>query len=313
MLLILTPNPALDRTFVLETLTAGAVHRTDTVIDAAGGKGLNVARAALTLGQANRVAAPLGGLIGRRVAELAATEGIALEPVELGAGATRICVIVAEASGRDATVFNEAGPPVAPADWARFLATSLTLAAGADLVALCGSLPPGVDPQSLPTLFSALAQRNKRIIVDTSGAALAVALEQRCYGIKVNGAELGAALGRRITTAIEALPAIAELRARGIELAVVTLGAQGALAADAHGAWWARPPAIRAVSSVGSGDSLLAGLVTGLLRGLALSEALRLGVACGAADAETIGGGRFSMTRVDELAAETVVTQAAPG
>jgi 1-phosphofructokinase family hexose kinase len=307
MLLIITPNPALDRTFVLDALTPGAVHRTNTILDAAGGKGLNVGRAAGTLGQPNQVLAPLGGSIGRRVAELAAAEGIALEPVELGTGQTRICVIVAEASGRDATVINEAGPPLTATDWATFAQAAIERAAEADLITLCGSLPPGVEPADLARLLSALSECNRRIIVDSSGTALAAAVQAQSYGIKVNGAELGALLGRGITAPAEALGAIAELRARGIELAVVTLGAQGALAADAHGAWWARPPTIQAVSSVGSGDSLLAGLATGMLRGLPLPEALRLGVACGAADAETIGGGRFSTTRVDKLAAETVV------
>lgn len=302
----MTPNPALDRTFVLDRLIPGAVHRTNTVLDAAGGKGLNVARAARTLDQAHRVVAPLGGQIGRRVADLAAAEGIALTASELAAGQTRICVIVAEHAERDATVINEAGPPMAPADWDRFVAIALREAPEADLIALCGSLPPGIAAPALSPCFAALAAQNKRVIVDSSGAALEAAVQGGVYGIKVNAAELGALLGRGITTGAEAQAALGELRARGIALAVVTLGAEGALAADASGMWHARPPTIQAVSSVGSGDSLLAGLTTGLLRGNALPEALKLGVACGAADAETIGGGLFSAERVAQLAAQTV-------
>ncbi len=309
MLLIITPNPALDRTFVLDQLTPGAVHRTDTVLDAAGGKGLNVARAALALGQANRICAPLGGLIGQRVAELALAEGITLAVPVLTSAQTRICVIVVADAGCDATVLNEAGAPIAAADWAHFLDVAAQQAESADLVALCGSLPGGVEPASLTALFSALAQRQRRIIVDTSGAALEVALRAQPYGIKVNAAELGTLLGRRITTPAEAAQAVGELRARGIELAVVTLGAQGAIAAVAQGVWWATPPATQAVSSVGSGDSLLAGLVTGLLRSDDLPEALRLGVACGAADAETIGGGKITSERVAQLVAGTTITQ----
>jgi fructose-1-phosphate kinase PfkB-like protein len=92
--------------------------------------------------------------------------------------------------------------------------------------------------------------------------------------------------------------------------AAVSLGALGAVAADDSGAWWACPPPINLVSSVGCGDSLLAGMAAGLLRGLPLPEALRLGVACGSADALTIGGGRLAMADVERLAGLTRLERA---
>lgn len=312
MLLIITPNPALDRTMVFDGVRLGAVQRTDEVIVAAGGKGLNVARAARTLGQPAAVCAPLGGLTGEMVARLAAAEGIVGRWSRHGAGETRTCVLLVDRSGGDATACNEAGPALSNADWAGFHTTALAAAADARLCLVSGSLPRGVAPQLLGELLAGLAAAGRRVIVDTSGAPLGAALLARPYGVKVNGAELGAALGRgELYEVADAAAALAELRAHGVELVAVSLGARGALAADASGAWWACPPPIELVSSVGSGDSLLAGMSAGLLRGRPLPEALRLGVACGSADALTIGGGRIALAEVERLAAATRVERVA--
>ncbi|NNJ10205.1 hexose kinase [Chloroflexales bacterium ZM16-3] len=303
MLLIITPNPALDRTMVFPGLRLGAVQRTDDVVVAAGGKGLNVARAARTLGQPALLCAPLGGLTGDLVARLAESEGLAGRWSHHTAGETRTCVLLVDPAGGDATALNESGPVFSATDWGTFGATALSAASGAQLCLVSGSLPRGVAAARLGELLGALGAAGQQVIVDTSGAPLGAALAVRPYGVKVNGAELGAALGRgELADVAGAAAALAELRAGGVTLAVVSLGALGAVAADDTGAWWACPPPINLVSSVGSGDSLLAGLSTGLLRGLPLPEALRLGVACGSADALTIGGGKIDMADVERLA-----------
>ncbi len=308
MLLIITPNPALDRTMVFPCLRLGAVQRTDNVVVAAGGKGLNVARAARTLGQAARVCAPLGGLTGDLLAQLAESEGLTGCWSRQSAGETRTCVLLVDPDGGDATALNEAGPVFAAEDWQAFRAAALSASVESRLCLVSGSLPRGVAPAALGELLGQLGATGRRVIVDTSGAALTASLAARPHGVKVNGAELGAALGRgEVSEVAEAAAALAELRVRGIDLAAVSLGARGIVAADATGAWWACPPPVDLVSSVGCGDSLLAGVAAGLLRGLALPAALRLGVACGSADALTIGGGRIDLSVVNRLAAGTRV------
>lgn len=307
MLLIITPNPALDRTMVFPGLRLGAVQRTDEVVVAAGGKGLNVARAARGLGQPALICAPLGGLTGDLVARLAEGEGLAGRWARHQAGETRTCILLVDPLGGDATALNESGPVLSPADWQAFAGTALAAAGGAGLCAISGSLPRGVPPAALGRLVADLVAAGRRVIVDTSGPALAAALAARPYAVKVNGAELGAILGRPIETVAAAAAALADLSARGIALAAVSLGADGALAAEAGAIWQAAPPPLAIVSTVGSGDSLLAGLAAGLLRGLPLPEALRLGVACGSADALTIGGGRIDMAEVQRIAGSTSV------
>ncbi|NJM09153.1 1-phosphofructokinase family hexose kinase [Candidatus Gracilibacteria bacterium] len=351
-LIIVMPNPALDRTMVIRNAQLGAVLRAERVLVRAGGKGLNVARAARTLSQEALVCAPLGGHSGRWFAQLAEAEGIVgrWSAIE---SETRSCVLLVDPAGNDATALNERGPELSAAEWEAFGAGIVLLTAterrtenkgtkeqtsqqvqGAErsavlansasenpafsapsavqnaelhLVALCGSLPQGVAPERYGELVQLVQSQGFLAIVDTSGAALHAAFAARPWAIKVNARELGELLGRDITTVETAAAALEELRASGVAIAAVTLGAQGALALDDTGCWWASPPPIELVSSIGSGDSLLAGLCSGLLRGQSLPEALRLGVACGSADALTIGGGLIEMATVERLAAATQV------
>jgi fructose-1-phosphate kinase PfkB-like protein len=150
------------------------------------------------------------------------------------------------------------------------------------------------------------------VIVDTSGAALHHVLNQASadrqtmpYGLKVNSSELSAVLDAPVNDLSRAAEAVRELRRRGITLPIVSLGAQGAMAASEEGVCHVVPPTLKIISTVGSGDSLLAGLVVGLLRGETLTEALRLGVACGSANALTIGGGLIDSVEVARIRHET--------
>ncbi len=305
MLLAITPNPALDRTLVVPGLRLGAVHRAERFLVAAGGKGLNVARAARTLGQPAQVCAPLGGWTGQQVAQLATEEGFAAQWSWHSAGETRTCVLVVDPHGEDATVVNEPGPTLSVNDWQTFVATVSIAATTAHIATISGSLPPGVPAEGIGVLIAALQAAGCRVIVDTSGPALVAALTVTPYAIKVNRSELSTALNMPLQNQAQVMAALMGLRMRGIALGVVTLGAEGALAINTEGIYHARPPARTIVSSVGSGDSLLAGLATGLLREYTLPEALRLGVACGTADALTIGGGLVRMADVDHILAQT--------
>jgi 1-phosphofructokinase family hexose kinase len=309
MLLIVTPNPALDRTMVVPHLQPGHKHRAERVLVAAGGKGLNVARAANTLGQPLRVCAPLGGITGQYISHLVRDE----EDFDARwswhkSGETRTCVLLVDPHASDATPLNEHGPTLNEQDWLDFVGIVLTYAPAAALAAICGSLPPGVSPAELARLIHSLADADCYAIVDTSGESLLAALHARPYAIKVNREELGAVLSMPVETLEQAATALATVRDRGIALAVVSLGAQGALAASDEGMCHVALPPIEIISTVGSGDSLLAGLATGLLRGYTLEEAMRLGVACGTADALTIGSGLVEISDVTRLLRETIVT-----
>lgn len=311
MLLTITPNPTIDRMLHIPALTPGLVHRATSVQVGAGGKGLNTARAARTLGSQVLVTAPLAGHSGRLLADLLALEGVPADWYWLESGETRAAELITH-DGGDATVINEPGETMSPQAWADFAHYVEQLARRARAVAFCGSLLPGVEPEAAGVLARKLAGPQRAMYLDTSVAALTAALAQpNGLCLKVNWAELAVGLGRTvegfsINQVIEAGQALLN---RGAALVVVTLGAEGALAIAPEGCWQANSPQVEVISTVGSGDSFLAGLAVARLEGRSLAAALALGVACGAANATTNLPGRFERGLVERLLSEVNVTR----
>jgi 1-phosphofructokinase family hexose kinase len=304
MLLTVAPNPTIDRTLHVPQMTVGAVHRTSRVQLTAGGKGLNVGRVTQTLGYEVLLTGPLAGRPGQFVADLVKSENLSAAWHWLSEGETRICLLLNHDTG-DATVINEAGPNMSAADWASFAAHVEHLAQRARAVAFAGSLMLGVEPEALGELARSLARPGRAIYVDTSGPALSAVLAQpEGLCVKVNQLELAVGLELKLKNRPINL-ALAEsgrmLLDRGAALVVVTLGGNGALAIAPAGAWQASPPPVEVVSSVGSGDSMLAGLAVARLEGQALDAALAFAVACGSANAMSDLPGRFERTEVEAL------------
>jgi 1-phosphofructokinase len=308
MLLCFTPNPAIDRVLLAPGFRHAESVRVADARESAGGKGLNVARVARTLGLPARVCGPLAGANGRRIAALAADEGIEARWSWLAEGESRICMLVIDQGAPDTLVINERGPAMGAADWDALERLVTAEAAQATAIAVSGSLPPGVAAGKLTALLRDLSGHSA-IYLDTSGAALRDALDLPLALLKVNAEELGEALGSPIDTPAEARAAAADVQARGPAAVIVTLGRAGAVAVDTSGAWLARPPAIEAVSAVGSGDAMLAGIAAALAERRGLAEALRLGVACGAANTLMIGAGVVRADDVARLRAATTLIE----
>jgi len=305
-ILCITPNPAVDRTMLLPTLKPGTVHRSYEIVVDAGGKGLNVARAVQRLGGVACCAGFLGGLSGQRIAQLAQAEGFDAAWTSIAAE-TRTCVIVATQDGEDATVLNENGPTVSAAEWAQLHVDVANAAQTCDLICECGSLPAESPPHELVRLIRSVEDAGRAIWVDTSGAALRAALDAAPSGLKVNHTEAGEVAGVAIETAEEAARVATSFHRHGIDQVAITLGARGAVLVNDAGSWWAHPPALHTVSAVGSGDCFLAGLVMAHARGDPAADALRQGVAAGAANALSAGGGRFDLEDLRRIAAQTQI------
>ncbi len=308
-ILCVTPNPALDRTLEVPNLRPGSVMRATSERVAAGGKGVNVARALSVLGAEARCMGPLGGANGRILADLAAAEGLPAAwtwcEVE-----TRSCVILVDSASRQATVINEVGPRLVARDWSRVCADVIDQAALARAVCLSGSLPPGIPPEGLADLCRSLVRLGQAPWVDSSGAALAALLSAPGLRLKINREEAQEVLGLSLNNVAACVGAARRLLRLGMDTVVLTLGAEGALLAGAEGCWHAASPAIETSSAVGSGDSFLAGLVAALTSGRDQPEALCWGVAAGSANALANGGARFSREQFDaalaRIAAATV-------
>lgn len=300
-LLCITPNPALDRTLTVPAFALGGVSRTADVLLAAGGKGLNVARAARTLGVDVLCLGILAGHTGRLIADLAGDEGLT-SAWTWGEGETRTATIIVSNGG--ATVINEQGQPVQPETWDRFTADVLAHAESADVVCVSGSYPPAISAAEIARWFGTLANTGKPIWIDSSGTALGAALHTHGINVKVNGDEIGAALQCSVTDAASAADAAAQARQHTGKAVVVTMGKYGAVMVTDSGCYSAQPPDIPIMSDVGSGDSFLAALA---IDG-ATAEGLRRAIAAGTANALSVGGGQFSLHDFERVLAGTTVT-----
>lgn len=297
MILCLTPNPALDRILIAPGYRTQDVVRVHESATLAGGKGNNVARAIHTLSPHAPVvcAGYLGGATGRLVADLAEREGFGAAWTWIE-GETRTCTILVDPDSRHSTAVNEPGPTVSAADWARLQNDVAEQAARAECVSVSGSLPPGSPLQALAELLRNVCAAGPAVWVDTSGPALLEALSVAGLHLKVNAAEAGAVLGRDIPTIESAMDAATSLRTLSqAAMVVITLGAHGAVLVNEGGRWHVAPPTISAVNTVASGDAFLGGLLSASLRKLDAPEALRWGVAAGAASAASRGGARFML------------------
>jgi 1-phosphofructokinase family hexose kinase len=299
MILCITPNPAIDRTLVLPHLALGEVHRAQHVMVAAGGKGLNVARTIQILGVEPLCMGFAGGHMGRLLAALAQKEGLNSDWTWTNSE-TRSCTILVSGDG-DATVINEPGMPVSSSDWKQLGHDVDRYISSVGLVCLSGSLPPNSSTEDLRGLLSAVVETGKQIWMDSSGMALNTALAYPDVCIKVNGSEIGEALGFPVNDMASSKRALMELGEQGHTASLITLGSEGALLGTSEGRWQAQGPHVTVVSTVGSGDAFLGGLVSGLDRGKDWPEALRDAVAAGTANVLSAGGGQFKLQEFEEI------------
>ena len=299
MIICITPNPAIDRTILVPRLVLGGVQRAERSIVAAGGKGLNVARAIRTLGGESLCMGFARGHAGRLLAELAQNEGLNSSWTWTNSE-TRTCTILVSLNG-DATVINEPGAPVSKSDWKRLQRDVHKHVSSVGLVCVSGSLPPDSSAEDLHGLLSLLVDTGKQVWVDTSGPALVAALTVPGLCIKVNGDEISEPLGFQVKDVRSAKRVLMMLGERGMTACVITLGAAGALLATKDGRWHAKGPRVRVVSTVGSGDAFLGGLLSALDSGKHWPGALRDAGAAGTANVLSAGGGQFALGEFQDI------------
>ncbi|MEU2394446.1 1-phosphofructokinase [Streptomyces sp. NPDC007369] len=278
MILTVTPNPSLDRTYEVPVLERGAVLRAAADRLDPGGKGVNVSRAVAAAGVRTTAVLPLGGPAGTLLAELLAAEGVDVTAVSI-AGQTRSNVSLVEPDGT-LTKVNAPGPVLTEAESALLLDTVRTCADHPDWIAVCGSLPPGLPPHWYAEVVARARATGARVALDTSGPALVEALSARPDVVKPNAAELAEAVGRPLRTLGDVAAAAEELRSRGAGAVLASLGADGQLLASADGIFHGTAPVAAVRSSAGAGDAALAGfLVAGGSGPAALASALAHGAA----------------------------------
>ncbi|MFV0129431.1 1-phosphofructokinase [Streptomyces sp. HMX112] len=284
MILTVTPNPSLDRTYEVPALTRGDVLRATGERVDPGGKGVNVSRAVAAAGHRTVAVVPLGGAPGALVADLLAGQGIEVAPVPV-AGPTRSNIAVAEPDGT-LTKINAPGPELSAAEALAIVSTVGAYSARADWIACCGSLPRGLRPQWYAELVTRAHGCGSRIALDTSGPSLLAALRARPDVVKPNAEELAEAVGRPLATVGDVVEAAEELRRAGAGAVLASLGADGQLLVDGDGVLYGHAAVAAVRSNVGAGDASLAGFLAAGGRGPA---ALAAAVAHGAAAVQLPG------------------------
>jgi 1-phosphofructokinase family hexose kinase len=312
-ILFVAANPSIDRLYEVDRLTAGQIHRPAVALAVPGGKGLNAARAAATLGGHVTAVGILAGRSGDWIEAAFDARRIDSRWVRSG-GETRTCISVLDRSTGAMTEIYERGDAVDRLAWEELeRAVEEELSSGdVGAIALSGSLPAGAPPDGFGRI-AAIARtamngaRPVQVLADTYGPALDAVLSERPAIVKINGDEAAAAVGAAVTDVLSAGAAGVALLERGASGVVVTLGPAGAVVVTPSAASRLAPASIRGAYPVGSGDAFLGGLAVGYARGDGIVEAARLGLAAGTANALTPGAGELDPSAVGPILEEISV------
>ena len=300
LIVTVTLNPTMDKTMIVPRLTVGATNRAEVERIDPGGKGVNVAKALKQLGCPVVATGFLAGSNGRLIAEGLAAREIPADFIQVP-GETRVNLKIKDPLSGTETEINEPGFPVDP-KYLKQLEEKLENYAGrCAAVVLSGSLPPGVPTDIYAGLVRIAQRGGAKVILDTQGEALRRGIAARPDLIKPNRLEVEGLLGTKIENETQLVEAARQTLALGISRVVISLGAEGALAASAVQVWRARGPSLQARSSVGAGDAMVAALVHALLNNLPEDEALRLAAAAGSATASLSGSSVADLKLIQEF------------
>ena len=299
MILTITLNPAVDKTYTAGSLMLGQVNRMRTVHNIAGGKGINVAKILSQYGYSVAGCGFLGGYTGRFI-ESCMKEIQAECRFTKVAGETRCSINVIAEDGY-VTEILEPGPVVSAQELEQFLKDYREAVDKSDLVVLSGSVAKGVPADIYGKLIAIGNGAGKRCILDTSGEALLHGMEAGPFMIKPNQKELEYVTGHRLKDIREVQEAAQQLRERGIGHVLVSLGKKGLLSVSGEGTLWAKAPSVKAVNTVGCGDSVVASYAMSVLKGEDIYTALKRAAAISAANAASLESGDISLELAEEL------------
>ena len=282
-------NAAIDQTASIPGFAAGEVNRVDWEQTDAGGKGVNVASFLADFGHPVAVTGLLGAgnteLFVRLFAEKRLIDRFVRVP-----GRTRVNVKIVDDVRHQVTDINFPGVAAGRGDLDAVVAVIEDLAGQeAEWFVLSGSLPAGLPPTCYRDITALLKSRGRKVVLDTSGAAFAQAIDAGPDVVKPNIDELTELVGRPLDGERAVVEAARDLRRRGIDLVAVSMGARGAVFVDGDVAVHAAPPRVTVKSTVGAGDAMVAGIVHAAMQTLALEESARLATAFSAGAIGEIG------------------------
>lgn len=284
MIYTVTLNPSLDYIVEVEDLTLGELNRTKNESKFPGGKGINVSRLLKRMGVTSSALGFVGGFTGLYIKNYLQMEEIETQFVEVHED-TRINVKLKSDSE---TEVNAKGPTITESDFNK-LQEQISKLTSEDTLVLAGSIPSSMDDNTYEKLVS-ICQKNKtKFVVDAEGELLKKVLPYKPFLIKPNHHELGELFNTSFSTANEVIPYARQLVEMGAENVIVSLAGEGAVLVNREVAYLSNVPKGEVRSSVGAGDSMVAGFLAKYTETKNVEEAFRYSVASGSATAFSIG------------------------
>lgn len=300
MIITLTLNAAVDKAYQISgTVRPGTVMRVNACRNTAGGKGLNVARIVKLCKEDVMPSGLAGGNTGALLERLAYRDGLESRFVHVNAE-TRCCINILDEK-HQSTEFLEPGEEVTEQEMMRFMTEFEKICMDAQVVTMSGSVPRGVQKDIYRILAGKVKSWGKKVILDTSGELLREGILAAPDMIKPNQEELSMLLGRPVSSMEEVKSAAMELHKKGIGQVVVSLGREGALLVCGQGVLHGIPPKIKAVNTVGCGDSMVAAFAVAYKRGYTPRESLKYAVAVSAANALSEQTGHFEQEELEKI------------
>ncbi len=300
MILTVTLNAAIDKRYVVEGFKTGEVNRVKECMYVPGGKGLNVSKPAAIAGTKVVATGFVGGHAGNYIEE-------ALHPFGIESAfyhvkeESRSCINIWDEVNRVQTEFLEPGFTLTEEDFEGFLQKFKVLLQGAEVVAMSGSVPKGLDGTAYQRMIRLVKEAGKKAILDTSGTLLVEGIKAKPTMIKPNIDEIRMLTGRDCDDVNEIIEAAETIQESGVEIVAVSLGADGSLVVCEEGVYRATVPKIDAVNTVGCGDSMIAGFALGFCEGLSVADTLRKASAISAAAALREETGFFVMEDMERI------------
>lgn len=300
-IITLTLSPTIDKSSSIEKMIPDQKLQCEPAKFEPGGGGINVSRALKRLNVNSVTIFPSGGLTGQRLQHLLKEEGLNQHPIETK-NLTRESFIVFSRSDNQQYRFNMPAVELLHKEEMEILSTIRNLTPKPKYIVVSGSMPPGVTEDFLAKVARIAKQDDAKLIVDTSGEALFHAVEEGVYLLKPNQTELSKLTGKEINTREDVENAVQEILDKGkCEIVVVSLGADGAYIATKDFSEHVEAPPVERLSTVGAGDSMVAGLVYGLDKGADLRQVIRMGIACGSAATMNPGTELFKKEDAERL------------
>lgn len=281
MIYTITLNPALDRTMWIQRVRDDVSNRILEEKSFAGGKSVDVSKVLKNLNVDNIALGFVGGFAGRELEGRLLNEGIQTEFIHVS-GDTRTNIIIHEMDTKKQLAFNARGPEIRASELMEFIELLERLPCS-DLVAIGGSLPRGVTPEIYRKIIAIVKKCQSTVVLDVDGEALRAGILAQPDVIKPNIHELSELVGRDLKGLDEICAAAREINQQGVKIVLVSMGGKGILLVSKGQEYLAVPPYVDVQSTIGAGDSSVAGFISGLIQGKDLKECLVYAAAAGTA------------------------------